>query len=69
MRKTMRRRRRNKERKTRRNKKGGFMNEWKLKLPGLPEFGERNGAKVYRDGEFKEQKCYNLGGFRFCDKV
>ena len=58
---------RNKPRKnrTRRNQKGGFLQNTSFKIFGL-EFGQQSGRQIYENGQWREQKCYNFLGWPFC---
>ena len=53
--------------KTRRKKmKGGFLSSMGITLPGIGSFGKESGRQVYQNGEWREQPCYNIMGFKFC---
>jgi hypothetical protein len=58
---------RNKQRKnkTRRNQKGGFLQNTSFKIFGF-EFGQQSGRQIYENGQWREQKCYNFLGWPFC---
>jgi hypothetical protein len=47
------------------NQKGGFLQNTSFKIFGL-EFGQQSGRQIYENGQWREQKCYNILGWPFC---